>query len=228
MDRLLVLVLLASSLGCSPAASTSPKQAVAGPSRATTQLDAKVLEKIDALVDSSLWNRDRVFKIVCEEWRKPGELDENSVRLAIDSSIDRWRTSHADWPELTDCDRLDQAFAKLNELGVVSVHNAGDTERDGYDDFRGIYASHPKQDELIGYCFYHGEDLERVVRGGPLFLSFGPCDAVLERSNGPKIAQIIETELSEVGLVVEWDCRFSNRLCIPKFAWQRRSPPEAK
>ena len=192
-----------------------------------TELDSDVLEEIDVLVRSSFWDRDRILEIICEEYA-PGDLDEKSVSLAIASSIDKWHTSQVGWPDVTDCDRLDQAFTKLNELGVVSLHNAGMTQSDGYDDFREIYASHPRKDELVGYCYYHGQDLERVVRGGPLFFCFGPCNAALEETEGVKVGRMIANQLTDAGLQVEWDGTFDKRMRVSKFNWQRRTAPKAR
>ena len=191
-------------------------------------LDSTVIEEIDVLVRSVFWDRDRILEIVCEELYAPGDLDENAVAAAIDSSIDEWQSSKKQWPDVTDCDRLDQAFDNLNKHGVIALHNAGMTQSDGHDDFREIYGNHPKQSELVGYCYYHGQDLERVVRGGPLFFSFGPCDAKLEETEGPKVGQMIVQHLTDAGLEVEWDGTFDKRMNIPVFNWQRRAAPKAK
>ena len=192
------------------------------------ELNSEVLEDIDVLVRSAFWDCDRILEIMCEELYAPGDLDENAVSLAIASCIDQWRSGQADWPDVTDCDRLDRAFTKLNELGIVALHNAGMTQSDGYDDFRQIYASHPRKSELVGYCFYHGQDLERVVRGGPLFFCFGPCDAALEESDGGKVGQMIVRQLTDAGLQVEWDGTFAKRMSVIGFNWQRRTAPKTK
>lgn len=188
-------------------------------------LDSTVLEEIDVLVRSAFWDADRMREIMCEELYAPGDLDENAVSDAIASSVKQWQSGQTDWPDVTDCDRLDQAFVKLNERGIIAMHNAGMTQSDGHDDFREIYESHPNKNQLLGYCYYHGQDLERVVRGGPLFFSFGPCDPKLEETEGPKVGQLVVQALTDAGLTVEWDGTFDKRMSIPKFNWQRRASP---
>ena len=74
-----------------------------------------------------------------------GELDTHDVSAAIDVEIARWEAEKQTWPTVTDCDRLDAAFAALNERGVIALQNAGYTQSDGYDDFRGC----PGSDEVI-------------------------------------------------------------------------------
>ena len=191
-------------------------------------LDSTVIEEIDVLVRSAFWDADRIREIMREELYAPSDLDENAVSDAIASLISQWQSDQTGWADVTDCDRLDQAFVKLNERGVIAMHNAGMTQSDGHDDFREIYENHPNKNELLGYCYYHGQDLERVVRGGPLFFSFGPCDPKLEETEGPKIGQLIAEQLTDAGLIVEWDGTFDKRMSVPKFHWQRRAAPEAK
>ena len=193
-----------------------------------TALDSTVIEEIDVLVRSAFWDADRMRDIMCEELYEPGDLDEDAVSNAIAFSIVQWQSSQIEWPEVTDCDRLDKAFEKLNERGVIAMHNAGMTQSDGHNDFREIYENHPNKSQLLGYCYYHGQDLERVVRGGPLFFSFGPCDPKLEEIEGPKVGQLIVQQLTDAGLIVDWDGTFDNRMSIPKFNWQRRAVPQAK
>ncbi len=189
------------------------------------ELDSEVIEEIDVLVRSAFWDRERMLEIMCQELYAPGDLDERAVSAAIDSCIAKWKSSQVDWPDVTDCDRLDSVFAQLNEQGIVAMHNAGMTQSDGHDDFRDIYDKHPNKSRLLGYCYYHGQDLERVVRGGPLFFSFGPCDAKLEETEGPRVGRMIAQQLTNAGFDVEWDGTFNERIRIPKFNWQRRGIP---
>ncbi|PQO46639.1 DUF6891 domain-containing protein [Blastopirellula marina] len=189
------------------------------------QLDAEVLEAIDVLVDSGFWDANRILEIVCEEMYAPGELDEDAVGDAIAASFAQWKTSQQDWPDVTDCDRLDLAFANLNKLGVIALHNAGMTQSDGYDDFRDAYDRHPLPEQVLGYCFYHGQDLERVVRGGPLYFGFGPLDPQQEETAGTRVGQLIVEQLTAAGLTPAWEGSFKNRISIPEFDWKRRAVP---
>jgi hypothetical protein len=191
-------------------------------------LDEQTIETIDVLVRSAFYGHDEIVEMLCEELYAPGELDEEAVSRATTASIENWRASQASWPAVTDCDRLDRAFARLNQLGVIALHNAGFTQSDGYDDFREAYANHPHPSDVLGYCFYHGQDLERVVRGGPLLFGFGPSDPNAEQSDGLKVSRLIVEQLTAAGLAVDWDGTFDNRISVPKFNWQRRGVPRAR
>jgi hypothetical protein len=185
-------------------------------------LDAEVLDEISTLVRTGFYDKSRLMVIFLEEMYAPGELDSAPVSAAIDAETKKWTDEKKQWPAVTDCDRLDKAFAAINKRGVIAIQNAGNTQSDGYDDFRDAYDRHPKKSSVIGYCFYHGQDLERAVRGGGLFLAFGPTDPSFEETQGPLIGEIVREELERVGLTVEWDGTFANRMHLPCFDWQKR------
>jgi hypothetical protein len=149
-------------------------------------------------------------------------LDVASVAAAIDAATEEWNNEKKQWPAVTDCDRLDKAFAAINNRGVITLQNAGYTQSDGYDDFREAYDHHANKSNVIGYCFYHGQDLERAVRGGGLFLAFGPTDPAAEETQGPHVGNIVREELERVGLEVVWDGTFANRMHIPHLVWRKR------
>ena len=51
---------------------------------------------------------------------------------------------------------------------------------------------------------------------------------MLEETEGPKVGQLIVQQLTDAGLIVDWDGTFAKRMSIPKFNWQRRAVPKAK
>ncbi len=110
----------------------------------------------------------------------------------------------------------------MNKRGIIALQNAGYTQGDGYDDFLDAYDNHPNRSSVIGYCYYHGQDLERAVTGDGLFLAFGPLDPKDEETKGPEIGNTVREELERAGLCVDWDGTFTNRLSVPDLVWQRR------
>lgn len=185
-------------------------------------LEAELLEEISTLVRSGFYSRDHLMQIVLEEMYEPGELDEASVAAAIDTATQDWNNEKEQWPAVTDCDRLDSAFAAINKRGVIALQNAGVTQSDGHDDFRQAFDKHATKSEVLGYCFYHGQDLDRAVRGGGLYLAFGPTDPDDEETHGPMIGNIVREELERVGFKVEWNRTFAQRIYIPQLVWRKR------
>lgn len=185
-------------------------------------LDPDALTEIQALVRGGFEDRDRIIEILTEEMYEPGELDASEVEQAVDAAIEMHEQSKATWPAVTDCDRLDQAFGALAGRGVIALQNAGYTQSDGHDDVVSAYEEAPERSGIVGYCFFHGQDLARAVAGGGLFLAFGPMDASTEEAEGPRIGRLVAEELARAGLAVHWDGTFGQRIHIPRFNWQRR------
>lgn len=185
-------------------------------------LPEETLAEIDTQVRSGFESRERVIEIFCEEKYAEGDLDPSEVTVAVDAAITAHEESKATWPEVTDCDRLDRAFDALSSQGVISLHDAGYTQSDGFDDFQEAYRSHPDRSNIRGYCFYHGQDTERAVEGGGLFLAFGPADADQEETEGPAVGRLVIAALTAEGLQPRWDGTFGQRIFIPNFTWQRR------
>lgn len=185
-------------------------------------LSAEVLEEISTLVRSGFYDKRRLLTIFLEEMYAPGELGKAAVTSAIDQATKEWNREKKSWPDVTDCDRLDTAFEKLSKRGVIVLQNAGYTQSDGYEDFQSAYRRHRRKSLVIGYCFYHGQDLERAVRGGGLYVAFGPVDPDDEETGGPKVGEVVREELERAGLGVKWDGTFATRILIPSFEWQKR------
>jgi hypothetical protein len=181
-----------------------------------------VLEEIAVLVRSAFWIRDDLIAMVCEEMYAPGELSEDDVGAAIDEELRAHAEDQATWPAVTDCDRLAVAFAALAARGIVALENAGMTQSDGHDDFRAAHANAADPATVVGYCFFHGQDLQRAVRGGGLYLAFGPVDPRDEATKGREVGRIVQEELARAGLTVAWDGTFAQRIHLPHFVWRRR------
>jgi hypothetical protein len=76
---------------------------------------------------------------------------------------------------------------------------------------------------FIGYCFYHGQDVERAVVGGGLMIAFDHVNGdVPEKIT---VANIVISVLQSAGFEVEWDGTPNKRIDIPNFDWKRRGHP---
>ncbi|MDB6079933.1 MAG: hypothetical protein JWO82_3680 [Akkermansiaceae bacterium] len=185
-------------------------------------LSEEIRQEIMAEVRSSFEDRERIIEIFLEELYAPGDLDPDEVSMAVDEAIQAYEATKASWPAVTDCDRLDLAFARLEELGIISLHNAGYTSSDGYEDFKEARDNRHDPSKVRGYCYYHGQDLSRAVSGGGLYLAFGPADPKHEESEGPAIGSIVTQVMEEQGLQVDWNGSFEKRIHLPKFDWKKR------
>ncbi len=143
------------------------------------------------------------------------------LRAAVPPEIGRKRQAEAGWSATTDCDRLDDAFAELNADGLIALHNTSMTMGDGLGDVDRELAGRGRAG-MTGYCFYHGQELERAVDGHGLWIAFGDLDAVADQKRA--VGERVRACLERHGFRVEWDGNPEKRLAVPNLDWKRRGP----
>lgn len=185
-------------------------------------LDSQALFEINTFVRGGFEQRDRIVEILTEETYEPGELDEAEVQSAVDAAITLHERGKSAWPIRTDCERLDAVFSALTKKGIVAIQYAGYTQSDGYEDISEAYHGRIDKDEVVGYCFYHGQDLARAVNGDGLYLAFGPIDPKQEETEGPRVGEMIANELRNAGFDVRWNGGVDQRIFVPEIDWKRR------
>ncbi|MDR3417001.1 MAG: hypothetical protein P4L83_12515 [Nevskia sp.] len=177
--------------------------------------------EIRRLVWSGFYDEDEVCDIVLEEIFEPGEIDGEWVEQRVREEFERKAEQESAWPAVTDCDRLDQAFDDLNDERIIALQNAGYTQDDGIDDITEVYRElGGEESEVEGYCFYHGQDLERAVDGQGLLLSFG--DILGDNERGLEVGHRIAEVLVRHGIEVSWSGTIDERIELPSIVWRRR------
>jgi len=177
---------------------------------------------LTALVRAGFQPRDQIWLAaddVCEEAAEP-----DAMRAFAAAELARlWaeqRALEASWEGRTDCERLDQAFAELETMGIVCRQdftccgNCGAAEIDG--EFEAMEAAGVV---VRGYAFYHQQDTERAIEGDGVYLSYG-ADAEGEAS-ALEIAREIVAVLTSHGLKPAWNGQWSQRIHVP-LVWRRR------
>lgn len=187
-----------------------------------SHLDPDIHHDIDLLVRGGFEPPDRILEILTEEMYEPGELDVDEVAAAVNAALAKHELDKRSWPAVTDCDRLDAVFERLEEQGLIALQCAGYTQSDGFDDVCEIYEDHPDHAEILGYCFYHAQDLERALNGDGLYLAFGPMDGSKEATEGVQVGERVARELRAAGFEVHWNGTFDQRIFVPRLVWQRR------
>lgn len=145
-------------------------------------------------------------------------VDVDSMYAAIPVAFAAKANAENDWPEVTDCDLVDAAFAALEADGVCALQNTGHTQSDGLSDTREA-AQARGAPRYQGFCFFHSQDIERALDGRGMYLAFGAFDRTGART--AEIGQRVVKGLTEAGLAVEWDGDERTRV-IPKIEWRRR------
>lgn len=126
----------------------------------------------------------------------------------------------AAWSKVTDCDRLDSAFADLEERGIISRQNFSCCITCG-----GAEIMEPIDDavaqgkDVRGYAFYHQQDTDAAVEGHGIYLCYGARGGGMRA--GKKIAGEIVEVLQKHGLNPEWSGWIVTRVHVP-LDWKRR------
>jgi hypothetical protein len=183
--------------------------------------NAVALDAIRRYVWSGFYDTDEIVEIIDEAILEPGKIDQNWLRAEIQKEFRRKRVEVKAWPSMTDCDRLDQVFDSLEQQGIMALQNAGYTQSDGISDVTQFYhEAGGEQSVIVGYCFYHGQDLETVMESGKLWLTYG--DILGNDDKGVEIGRRIKHVLEGAGFTVEWDGSIKTRLLVKGIKWQRR------
>ncbi|MEM6333389.1 MAG: hypothetical protein AAF823_08645 [Planctomycetota bacterium] len=187
-----------------------------------SSLPNEATDSINWMTRSGFFTAADLCDIITEEVFEPGELDASAVIAAIDKAFAAWRSEQAAYPEVTDYNRLANAFKALNADGIIAMHKAGLTQSHGYSDFREALSEHATPDSVRGYCFYHSQDLERAFQGHGLYLAFGPKRQDDDQTVWSSVGQAAVATLTDAGLNPTWDGTPNQRIHLADFRWQRR------
>ena len=202
----------------SPAAQEPSGQSHAGEADAIAELR----DKIERDVAGGFDDEDIILTTVADHFE--GEMDPALVRRAapeiLRAALAEHMRAQAGWPAVTDCDRLDAAFARLEARGVIARQNftccmtCGSTEI-----WEEVQTAKEAGLPAYGYVFYHMQDTDSAVEGSGVYLAYGACD----EGEAPALdvaAQIVAT-LEAEGLAPEWDGSWDKRIAVP-LDWKRR------
>jgi hypothetical protein len=181
------------------------------------ETDEYILDTIRKKVWSGFYTAEEVDQVIDDILE--GDAHEEFFRAAVAPEFAKKREAEIEWPQVTDCDRLDSAFEALEKRRILCLHNAGYTMSDGHEDAFEALSSRPGRG-YIGYCFYHGQDLERAVDGGGLMIAFDHVDG--DVPDKLLVALALKEELERVGFELDWDGTVDKRINIPKMDWKRR------
>jgi hypothetical protein len=146
------------------------------------------------------------------------------------------------WPAVTDWDRLDAAFARLEVGGIMAMHNAGVE----YSDCSSMVATEyhvrgAMKSRIVGYCLYQRKDIEKAIGIDPpcaigmdpailrkkpsrdgVELHFGDIDGDLKK--GVEIGRRVAAAVEEAGLRTSWNGTINKRILV-HMRWQKRYRP---
>jgi len=174
-----------------------------------------IADSIKTWVSSGFYDQEEIQEMIDDI----PEADVDMLRSLVKKEIAIKQQEERTWPKITDCDKIDAVFEALNKEGVVALQNAGYTMSDGHDDVTQVLADLDRNN-ISGYCFYHGQDLEGAVAGRGLMLAFGDFANTTEGTI--QVGKLICSALKANGLNYDWHENPKERIKITSITWQRR------
>lgn len=173
----------------------------------------ELCEHITADLDQGYWSFDDIRRRLLDRYRTPPVNGLQAGHL-IGPLWERRLTEQADWPEVTDCDRLSAAFEALNTAGVTARENFTCCMSCGTHEIGG-----ERRPEDTGYVFFHHQDTELAARQNWLMLAYGDHRGGEDRTVA--VGRQVVAALAEQGLTTEWNGRPDQRIGL-SLTWRKR------
>ncbi|MGA9525366.1 MAG: alpha/beta hydrolase-fold protein, partial [Myxococcaceae bacterium] len=141
-------------------------------------VEAQLTAHVDARVREGFLTREQILEGALD-WVGSTGLDDPSALATsvLDRRMEAQAREEKGWPAITDCDRLDRAFAALEAAGILARQNYEDCGTCGgaaiLDE---LNAAREAGRHARGYVFFHMQDTESAVDGGGLYLSYGASE----------------------------------------------------
>ncbi|GAA1744480.1 DUF6891 domain-containing protein [Luedemannella helvata] len=150
--------------------------------------------------------------------------DHDRLRRAATSVAERAMVAHREaqqaWPTPTDCERLDAAFAALDNVGVVARQHYSCCGTCGADEIRAeLQQAHKAGRPARGYTFFHVQDTAHAMSGEGLYLSYGAHEPGSDAAVA--IGHEVVAALRDQGLSPAWNGKVAHRILLP-LEWRRR------
>lgn len=147
------------------------------------------------------------------------DLDDEINRL-LQEAIEHHAAEQAGWGSITDCDRLNQAFAALEEQGIVARQHFTCCNNCGHTEIWDEIEEAANRQSVQGYTVYHFQGTQRVLESNELMLAYG--SVAEEETTLVEVARKIVTELQRAGLAARWEGTVDYPVIIEGIRWQRR------
>lgn len=176
-------------------------------------------------------SREDIIASAIEMFKEDFEDNFLLRRLALrltDSSLATHYIAQRTWNHVTDCDKLDEAFAELDRLGIVARQNYTCCQTCGHTEIGYELGKTSVHRQVRGYVFFHQGDSEQIIGTDNLYLAYG---AVMPDGRGGTdeasvaVGHEVVRVLKKHGLAVEWNGLIQKRIRIKDIHWQRRRLP---
>jgi hypothetical protein len=167
---------------------------------------------------------ERAFDDWASSWEEDGRAAEDLRPFLQHTTavlLEQYRKEQARWPEFTDCDRLDAAFAELDSMGIIARQNWEQTLTSGCAAIEAVATRELANRTVAGFVFFHEQDTESAVSwNSGLALAWGAFE-----DGGvawKRVAETIIEVLGRHGINAQWRGELNCRIFVTNLKWQRR------
>lgn len=185
---------------------------------AGTTSDAELRDHVDRRVAEGFDTEEDIAESTVDYFELP-ERNLGRIKGLVRDAMARQKKAQADWPAVTDCDRLDACFVELEKDGIVARQNFTCCQTCGHAEIGMEIEEAQKKGAVTGYTFYHQQDTESAADGGGIFLAYGSLAGGEPKSL--EVANRIVDTLKRSGLTVTWEGTANKRIQIA-LDWKRR------
>lgn len=175
------------------------------------KMDSDLAEEIEFMIDlltkSGFFSVGEIIEILEEQFIEE-EVDFSNFNISLNDSAN------------VNFSKLENAFEKLTQEGIVSIHNCG------YDIEEGVADAFELQVHLLnnkivpyGFCFYTFEDVEDSILDGNLKITFG--DFENDENKALEIGRIVSKHLKDEEFTINWNETVNNQIEINPFNWDK-------
>ena len=175
---------------------------------------------VEKIVAEGFPSEEQVIELVIKAL--DGDLNDKELREEVSKLTKQEIRQHLyiqnSWVKKTDCDKIDDAFVRLESEGILARQNLAVNEKSGRDEIRHLLKS--EDGERPGFVFYTAQDTENAVEFGELSFSFGAFNA--DAAKSLEVGRMVVQALNDAGLEVEWSEELSERIKLPEIEWKKR------
>jgi hypothetical protein len=188
----------------------------------TQELKQEALEQMNLDIKFGFLSEPELFESLCDMFYDEPDLDKDWLRTQVTEHYQIRQEESKSWPSPTDFDRLDKSFEALAQKSIVCLHNAGYTRQDGEGDSQqAIEKLNQVGINIKGFCYYHSQDLARVVDPQQKDLFLGFDSLAHDEEQTIEIANTIISILAENKFSVTWSGSVEERIEIKNVNWQK-------
>ncbi|MCC2277161.1 hypothetical protein LKL35_17310 [Streptomyces sp. ET3-23] len=204
------------------------------PGESADDLDPELLEEAEEqarlLIRCGFDTPDEVAEDVSDYFHDEGvtPVSPAAARRIVERLWQEQLAEQANWPQVTDVDRLETAFAALGAAGITARMHFTCCSKCGLEEIRDEAAEGDR-----GFVFFHYQHTERAAEGHGLWLLYGGYeggtagaeDGAEDGGATAAVGREIVTALTEAGLTAEWDGDPDRAICVAPLVWRKRVQP---